>query len=75
MHDGRFRTLEEVVDHYATGIKISPTLDPKIAGRLNGGVPLTQEDKTALVAFLKTLTDEKFHLPPPARLFDAAFRR
>jgi cytochrome c peroxidase len=65
MHDGRFRTLEEVVEHYCTGMKRSPTLDPNLAKHPDGGVPLSAEDKRALVAFLKTLTDEKL-LPPPA---------
>jgi len=67
MHDGRFRTLEEVVEHYCTGMKRSPTLDPNLAKHPDGGVPLNTEDKRALVAFLKTLTDEKFlPQPPPA---------
>jgi cytochrome c peroxidase len=65
MHDGRFQTLEQVVEHYCTGMKRSPTLDPNLAKHPDGGVPLSAEDKKALVAFLKTLTDEKF-LPPPA---------
>jgi len=65
MHDGRFWTLEEVVEHYCTGMKRSPTLDPNLAKHPDGGVPLSSEDKRALVAFLKTLTDEKFS-PPPA---------
>ncbi|HEY1662693.1 MAG TPA: MbnP family protein [Verrucomicrobiae bacterium] len=64
MHDGRFATLDEVVEHYCTGVKRSATLDPNIAKHPNGGVPLTQSDKQAMVAFLKTLTDERF-LPPP----------
>jgi len=64
-----------VVEHYATGIKMSQTLDPKIAGRRTGGVPLSQEDKRALVVFLKTLTDERFRVVPPPRPFDTAFRQ
>jgi cytochrome c peroxidase len=60
MHDGRFRTLDEVVDHYCTGMKRSATLDPNLAKHPDGGVPLSADDKKALVAFLKTLTDEKF---------------
>jgi cytochrome c peroxidase len=60
MHDGRFHTLEEVVEHYATGVKRSSTLDPNLAKHPNGGVPLNEADKRALVAFLKTLTDSKF---------------
>src|SRR5262249_53097134 len=64
MHDGRFRTLEEVVEHYATGVKRSSTLDPNLAKHPDGGVPLSPEDKRALVAFLKTLTDERFRVNP-----------
>ncbi|HZV34507.1 MAG TPA: cytochrome c peroxidase, partial [Verrucomicrobiae bacterium] len=60
MHDGRFKTLEEAVEHYCTGTKRSVTLDPNLAKHPNGGVPLSVADKKALVAFLKTLTDERF---------------
>ena len=58
MHDGRFQTLEEVVDHYCTGTKRSATLDPNLAKHPDGGMPLGADDKKALVAFLKTLTEE-----------------
>lgn len=59
MHDGRFRTLEEVVDHYNL-VKNSTTLDPSFQQQLpNGGLQLTAADKSALVAFLHTLTDQK----------------
>ena len=60
MHDGRFRTIEEVVEHYSTGVVRSETLDPNLAKHPDGGVPLSEADKRALVAFLKTLTDERF---------------
>jgi len=60
MHDGRFQTLAEVVEHYCTGVKRSTTLDPNLAKHPDGGVPLSDEDKRALVAFLKTLTDARF---------------
>ena len=60
MHDGRFASLEEVIEHYSAGVKRSATLDPNIARHPKGGVPLSSPDKRALVAFLKTLTDEKF---------------
>lgn len=60
MHDGRFSTLEEVVDHYASGVKRGATLDPNLAKHPDGGVPLGATDKRALVAFLRTLTDERF---------------
>ncbi len=59
MHDGRFTTLEQVVEHYSTGVKNHPNLSPQL--RLPGGQPrllnLSVQDKAALVAFLKTLTD------------------
>ncbi len=60
MHDGRFATLEEVLSHYAGGIVRSETLDPNLAKHPGGGVPLSEEDQAAVVAFLRTLTDEKF---------------
>ena len=60
MHDGRFKTLAEVIEHYATGVKRSATLDPNLAKHPDGGLPLTTADKQALVAFLQTLTDEKY---------------
>jgi cytochrome c peroxidase len=60
MHDGRFQTLEEVIEHYSSGVKRSATLDPNIAKHPDGGVPLSPSDKQALAAFLRTLTDERF---------------
>lgn len=60
MHDGRFATLEEVVDHYDHGIHPSPTLDPNIAKHPPEGLGLSEDDKAALVAFLRTLTDPRF---------------
>jgi cytochrome c peroxidase len=60
MHDGRFRRLEDVIEHYSTGIPRSVTLDPNLAKHPDGGVPLSADDKRALVAFLKTLTDAQF---------------
>ncbi len=69
MHDGRFATLEEVVDHYSTGVQRTDTLDPNLAKHPDGGLHLTQEDKKALLAFLRTLTDDRFaasaHADPP----------
>lgn len=58
MHDGRFNTLEEVVEHYDNGIQLSPTLNSTLASvQNNGGLQLTSQDKSDLIAFLKTLTD------------------
>ena len=59
MHDGRFATLEQVVEHYSTGLKPHPNLSPEL--RNPNGTPhllnLTAAQKASLVAFLKTLTD------------------
>lgn len=59
MHDGRFRTLEEVVRHYNSGVKESPTLDPNVKSS-RVGLQLSDEDVEAVVAFLRTLTDDEF---------------
>jgi cytochrome c peroxidase len=60
MHDGRFATLEQVLDHYSEGIQYTDTLDPNLAKHPGGGLLLSPEDKQALIAFLKTLTDDQF---------------
>ena len=57
MHDGRFQTLEAVVRHYSEGVQASPNLDPNLAKHPAGGLHLSLEDQSALVAFLKTLSD------------------
>lgn len=58
MHDGRFTTLEEVVEHYNSRVHRSATLDPNLAKHPEKGLNLSTKDKAALVAFLKTLTEE-----------------
>ncbi len=58
MHDGRFTTLEEVVNHYNEGIHPSTTVDPAILATSETGLFLTDEDKVDLINFLKTLTDQ-----------------
>lgn len=62
MHDGRFSTLEQVVDHYDRGVKGGPALDNRL--KTPTGQPrflnMTAADKAALVAFMKTLTDTGF---------------
>lgn len=60
MHDGRFFTLEEVLDHYSEHVTISPTIDPLMELVGNGGAQLTTQEKQDLIAFLKTFTDEEF---------------
>ncbi len=61
MHDGRFKTLEEVVEHYNSGVKFGTYTDPlmMISSKI-GGLKLTTKEKTDLVNFLKTLTDTEY---------------
>lgn len=64
MHDGRFATLEEVVEHYDSGVRRRPNLDPNLAKHPAGGLGLSDLEKRELVAFLRTLTDTR--LPSPS---------
>jgi cytochrome c peroxidase len=77
MHDGRFATLEEVLDHYNEGIKLSSTLSPVIAEADNASqatpsgsdtsmisLHLSENEKTAIITFLHTLTDWDFVTNP-----------
>lgn len=59
MHDGRFNTLEEVIDHYNSGGHPSSTIDPFMKYN-SGGLMLQPQQKEALLAFLMTLTDTVF---------------
>jgi len=59
MHDGRFASLEEVVNHYNSGIRHSQTLDPALEYTTQTGLMLTDQDKADLIAYLKTLTDHE----------------
>lgn len=56
MHDGRFKTLEEVVEFYNSGALRTAPADPVLTKHLNG-LELTEAEKSDLVAFLKTMTD------------------
>ncbi len=61
MHDGRFETLEEVVEFYSHGVQHeSPNLSPLMKYSANGGVQLYPLEVEHLVAFLKTLTDYSY---------------
>ncbi len=60
MHDGRFNTLEEVIEHYSEGLQNSPTIDPLMKKVALGGVGLSEKDKSDLKAFLLTLSDYDF---------------
>ena len=63
MHDGRFQTLEEVIDHYNSGGVPSLTVDPFMK-YTTGGLELSPVQKTQLLAFLHTLTDSAFVSAP-----------
>ena len=60
MHDGRFETLDEVIDHYSEGLKHSPTIDPLMKKVDAGGALLTSEEKYSLKMFLISLSDSSF---------------
>jgi len=67
MHDGRFTTLEQVLDHYSDHVQMtSPGLDPNLILGINdplfnpGKMGLTTTEKRQVLAFLKTLTDSTF---------------
>ena len=60
MHDGRFKTLEAVLDHYSEGVVISPTLDEELKGNTSLGISMNEDEKSKIIAFLKTLTDREF---------------
>lgn len=74
MHDGRFKTLENVIEHYNSGIQDHPALDWRLQdnGLTSGGNPTlkakrfnwTDTEKAAIIAFLKTLTDTKMTSDP-----------
>ena len=59
MHDGRFATIEEVIDHYDSGGVPSSTIDAFMK-YTSGGLQLAPSQKDALIAFLGTLTDSTY---------------
>lgn len=60
MHDGRFQTLDQVIAFYSDSVQYSSQISPLMHHVMQGGVRLTEEEKTQLKAFLNTLTDEDF---------------
>lgn len=60
MHNGSKASLESVLEHYASGVKASGTLDTLLQQNGTLGIPLTTNEKAQIIAFLKTLTDEEF---------------
>lgn len=64
MHDGRFSTLYQVIDHYSTGLVNSPTVDPLMKHLSTGGTNMTPGDKYNLYMFLLSLSDSSFVTNP-----------
>ncbi len=60
MHDGRFNTLDKVLDHYSFGVKSHENLDPSLLKNSQLGIPLSMPEKQQIISFLKTLTDDEF---------------
>lgn len=60
MHDGRFQTLGEVLNHYTTNVQDVPELDPALRTAGKPGVALTDTEKKQITAFLRTLTDTQY---------------
>ncbi len=64
MHDGRFRTLKEVLDFYSEGVHTSTNIDAKMGSAHKRGVHLTEDEKYFIISFLSTLTDSVFIKEP-----------
>ncbi|WP_291275113.1 cytochrome c peroxidase [Flavobacterium sp.] len=64
MHDGRFYTLEAVLNHYSNGVQNNLNLDSSLNTNGTLGIPLTNDQKAKIIVFLKTLTDQQFLTDP-----------
>ncbi|WP_337044625.1 cytochrome c peroxidase [Emticicia sp. 17c] len=60
MHDGRFSTLEQVLEHYTTKVEKTPSLDPILIKDGQTGIRMNADEQQKIIAFLKTLDDEDF---------------
>lgn len=60
MHDGRFYTLEDVLEHYNSGVKGHVNLDPELKKNNILGIRLKKPEQSQIISFLKTLTDHEF---------------
>ena len=60
MHDGRFSTLDEVLQFYNNGVEQSSTLAPQLQGAAQNGLGLSAQDRQDIVNFLNTLTDPTY---------------
>jgi cytochrome c peroxidase len=59
MHDGRFTTLDQVLEHYSHGISNHPNLDSRLQDSQHNAMRMniSSQEKTAIIAFLNTMTD------------------
>ncbi|MEC5395484.1 cytochrome-c peroxidase [Bergeyella sp. RCAD1439] len=64
MHDGRFYSLEAVLNFYSDGVENHSNLDPLLQTNGRPGIPMSSQDKQYLIAFLKTLSDPSFITNP-----------
>ncbi|HDO27691.1 MAG TPA: cytochrome-c peroxidase [Bacteroidetes bacterium] len=64
MHDGRYETLEQVIDFYSHHVVRSPSISPLMHHVITGGVQLTPSEKEDLINFIKTLRDDDFMTNP-----------
>jgi cytochrome c peroxidase len=60
MHDGRFATVAQVINHYRTGVQTSSTMDPLV----QNGISMTDTEAIDLSLFLKTLSDSSILTNP-----------
>jgi cytochrome c peroxidase len=72
MHDGRFKTLEEVLDFYSTGVHMCANIDSKMEYAYQGGIRLSGQEKKDIIAFLNMLTDSAFTGDPE---FSSPFKK
>ena len=62
MHDGRFFTVDAVLDHYSGQVKQTPNLDAQLQQNGRLGIAMTADEKLKIIAFLNTLNDRQFLL-------------
>ena len=61
MHDGRFQSLEEVLDHYRFRVRWSPYISPLLLqNSVKAGLPISDKEKKEILEFLQALTDQEF---------------
>lgn len=60
MHDGRFYTLEAVLNFYSDNVEDNPNLDPQLKQNNHIGIAMNTQEKQIIIAFLKTLSDKSF---------------